>query len=210
MKHLTRNEQAALLTLFKDYATYHNANTLAKLLGMSRFGAQKLLRRLESEGVLSSQRIGRAIIYKPKADDDYTRKLLIFLLADEARRHLRWQDEFSELGRKAEILILYGSAARDWEKAGDIDLLVVCPQAASRAVGALVEKARGRLPKRLHAIRMTSGDLADNLKKKNKAALDIIRKGIVLYGQDALYGVILDVACGQAGGMVPRQGEEGD
>src|SRR3989304_10574614 len=114
---------------------------MAKLLGMSRFGAQKLLRSLESEGILSSQQIGRAIIYRPKVDDDYTRKLLIFLLADEARQHLRWQDEFSELGRKAEIVVLYGSVARDWEKAGDIDLLVVSPQAASRAVDALIGKA---------------------------------------------------------------------
>ncbi len=206
MIQLTQNEQKALLTLFKEYAAHHNANTLSKLLGMSRFGAQKMLRRLESGGLLTSQPIGKAIIFTLKLRDQYTKKLLTLLLADEARQHLRWQDEFRELGKKADILILYGSAIRNWGKAADIDLLVVAPRGASREISALIEKARERLPKKLHAIRMTSEDLTDNLKKKNKVALNIIRTGIVLQGQDRLYGIVRDVACRQTGRMVPQKG----
>lgn len=193
---LTLNEQKALLILFKDYAAHHNANTLAKQLGMSRFGVQKLLRRLKAEGFLTSQPIGRAVIFRLKVDEEYTKKLLTFLLADEAKQHLRWQDEFSKLGGEAQIVILYGSAVRNWEKASDIDILVVAPGAASRAVGVLLERAKERLPKRLHAIRMIRQDLIDNLKNKNTVALEIVRTGIVLYGQDELYEVVRDVARG--------------
>lgn len=192
MAVLTEKEKKALIILFKDFTGYHNANSISKVLEISRVGALKLFRRLEAEGLLKSQRIGKSIVYKLRLDDDYVKKLVAFLLADEANNFKRWKEEFKALCGVGRIVMLFGSALRNYENASDIDLLVVSARPDREAEKVLAGKAE-ILPKRLHAIRLTASELESNIKRKESAILDIVKTGVVLYGQDEYVEVLKNV-----------------
>lgn len=192
MVALTEKEMEALLILFKDFNVFHNANSISKVLKISRIGALKLFRRLEGHGLLSSQKIGKSIIYKLRLDDDYVKKLVAFLLADEANSFRRWKEEFKGLSGKGRTVMLFGSVLRNYEKANDIDLLVVSARHDREVDKVLAGKAK-ILPKRLHAIRLTASELESNVKRKEAAILDIVRTGVVLYGQDEYVEVLKNV-----------------
>ena len=64
-------------------------------------------------------------MYKLNLEDDYVRNLIAFLLADEANNFKRWKDEFKDLFKGERIVILYGSTIKNYEKAEDIDVMIV-------------------------------------------------------------------------------------
>ncbi len=193
MVSLTEKEGGALLILFKDFTGYHNANSISKVLGTTRVGALKLFRRLEAQGLLISQRIGKAIVYKLRLDDGYVKKLIAFLLADEANNFKRWKEEFKELAGKGRIIMLFGSVLRNYEKANDIDLLVASAKSDREGIDKVLESKAELLPKRLHTILLTAAELESSIRRKEAAILDIVKTGIVLYGQDEYVEVLKNV-----------------
>ena len=193
MISLTEKERMALLILFKDFSAYHNSNTLGEALGISRVGAMKLLKRLEKESLVVSQPIGKAVVYKPKLENDYACELISFLLADEANRFKRWKEEFKGLFKKGRMVMIFGSAIRNYEKANDIDILIATSVNDMRDINAALREKSGILPKRLHAIKLTVNELEANVKRKEAAVIEIIRTDIILYGQDEYVEVLKNV-----------------
>ena len=100
MENLTTNEQRMLLTLLKDYTTPFSANSLASAIGISHVGSQKILKKLSRRGIVHSEEIGRANIYKLLLLDDFVQKLLTYILAYETKGYRRWVEEFKELKKK--------------------------------------------------------------------------------------------------------------
>ena len=195
MIHLTEKERETLIILFKDFATYYNANSISKLLKISHVGAQKIFKRLLKDNLLKSQQIGKSIIYKLRLEDDYVRKLIAFLLADEANsKSKRWKEEFRELFKKGRIAILFGSTIKNYELARDIDLMVVIDKKDYPEVKKITDKKRELLPKKLHSINITEQELRSNLKQKKEAMIDIVKNAIILYGQDEYVEVIANVS----------------
>src|SRR3989344_1506662 len=114
MTTITSKESEALLILFKDVSQHYNANSISKQLKISRVGAMKLLKKLLKENILRSQKIGKSVVYKPNLDDEYLRKLIAFLLTDEAHKFKRWNEEFKELFSGERIILLFGSAIKNY------------------------------------------------------------------------------------------------
>ena len=192
---LTEKERETLLILFKDLATYYNANSISKVLGISHVGAQKIFKRLLKENLLKDQQIGKSIIYKLKLEDDYVCKLVSFLLADEANsKFKRWKEEFKTLFKESRIVMLFGSAAKNYEAARDIDILIVIDKKDYKEVKKIVNEKQDLLPKEIHSIKMTEEDLANNIKKRQGAIMDIIKNAVILYGQDRYVEVIKNVS----------------
>src|SRR3989339_773335 len=125
MTTLTQKERETVLILFKDYTTFYNANSISKVLKISHVGAQKIFKRLLRENLVTGRTIGKSIIYKLNLDDAYACQLAAFLLADEANNFKRWKEEFKELFKKNRIVMLFGSAVKDYAHAKDIDLMVI-------------------------------------------------------------------------------------
>ena len=71
-----------LLILFKDFTKY-NASTISKKIGITRIGAYKSLKQLEKQGLLISERLGKAIFYKLNLKEVYVRKMMELLLTEE-------------------------------------------------------------------------------------------------------------------------------
>lgn len=193
MVSLTRKEKETLLILFKDFTTFYNANSISKVLRISHVGAQKIFKRLLKENLLISKKIGKSIIYKPKLNDDYVRKLIAFLLADEANDFKRWKEEFKALFKKDRIILMYGSAIKNYDAARDIDIIIVTKKEEYKEVTNILKEKQEVLPKKIHSIELTADDLLKNVKKKEEAILNIIKNAIVLYGQDNYVEIMKNV-----------------
>lgn len=184
MTALTHKERETALVLFKEYTTFYNANSISKVLNISHVGAQKIMKRLLQENLVISKTIGKSITYKLNFNNDYASQLVAFLLADEANTFKRWKEEFKELFKKGRIIMLFGSVIKDYAHANDIDLMMVIKNKEAKEVNATLKKKEEILPKKLHAIKLNEHDLLENLKKKDKAFVDIIKNAVILYGQD--------------------------
>jgi len=193
MTTLTAKERETVLLLFKEYTTVYNANSISKVLNISHVGAQKIFKRLLQKNLVISKTIGKSITYKLNFDEEYVSQLVSFLLADEANNFKRWKEEFKELFKKDRIIMLFGSAIKDYAHANDIDMMVVLENKKVKEVTTVLKKKDEILPKKLHAIKLTRPDLLENLKKKDKAFVDIIKNAIILYGQDTYVEIMKDV-----------------
>ena len=193
MVSLTQKEKEALLILFKDFTAFYNANSISKILSISHVGAQKIFKRLLNENLLIYKKIGKSIIYKLNLADDYARKLMAFLLADEANKFKRWKEEFKQLFKKDRIIMIYGSAIKNYAKAKDIDIMMVIDKKDINEINNIIKEKEEILPKKLHAIKLTANDLLKNIKEKKEAVLDIVKNAVILYGQDKYVRVIKNV-----------------
>lgn len=187
MVSLTKKEREILIVLFKDFTSFYNAHSISKILKISHVGAQKIFKRLLKENLLLSKRIGKSIIYTLNLEDRYVQQLIAFLLADEANNFRRWKEEFKELFAEDRIVMMFGSAIKNYAHARDIDIMIVIEPSEEKSeieeINAILRKKEEILPKRLHSIKLTPQDLLENLKKKDKAMIDIVKNAIVLSGQ---------------------------
>jgi len=193
MAGITETEGKILLAIFKGIDDYYNANSLSKIIGISRIGAMKILRKFDKMGLLERKRIGKSITYKIRLNDDYARKLIAYLLADEANMQKRWKEEFKGLFKGERIVLLFGSILGNYGAARDIDIMIVMGESEIKDVNNALADRQTILSKKIHAIKLTSDDLHNSITKKDKAMIDIIKKSIVLYGQDKYVEVIKNV-----------------
>jgi predicted nucleotidyltransferase len=108
---------------------------------------------------------------------------------DSLPRIKRWVKEFRKLESVADFGILFGSVISK-DNANDIDLFLVTNQKQNNNVNKTVSELQRLTTKKIHVVKQTKEDLITNLKQKNKVLLEIIKKGIVLFGYDKLIEVI--------------------
>lgn len=193
MVSLTQKERETLLIVFKDFTNYYNANSISKILKISHVGAQKIFKRLLNENLIISKRIGKSIVYKLDFRNDYLTQLIVFLLADEVNNFKRWKEEFKELFKKNRIVMMFGSASKNYTQARDIDIMIVIENKDTKEINEILKKKEEILPKKLHSIKLTHQDLLENLKKKDKAMIGIVKNAIILYGQDRYVEILKNV-----------------
>ena len=193
MISLTQKERETLLILFKDYTNYYNANSISKILNISHVGAQKIFKRLLKENLIINKKIGKSIIYKLNLEDNYVKQLITFLLADEANNYKRWKEEFKELFKRNRIVLIYGSAIKNYSKAHDIDLMITTRNKDLKEINTIIKEKEQIVPKKIHAIKLTNKDLLTNIKRKDKAMIDIVKNAIVLDGQEKYVEIIESV-----------------
>ncbi|MEK6793106.1 MAG: hypothetical protein AABX96_05230 [Nanoarchaeota archaeon] len=194
MAYQTENEKKALLILFKDFTSYHNANTISKQLGISRIGSMKLLKKLKAENLVIATVIGKSTVYKPNMQDSYVLDLITFILAEEANEFKRWKEEFKELFVDGRIILLYGSTIRDYTKARDIDIMILRKAGDSGQIHKVISEKQQLLPKKIHAIDLTSQEFMKNVQNKQVAVIDIVKNAIILYGQNKYAELLKNVS----------------
>ena len=194
MTQFTKNDNKALLILFKDIFSYYNANSLSKKLGISRIGSMKMLKKFEKDNVLKSEKIGKSIVYKPNLKYDYVIDLISFLLSDEANNFKRWKEEFKDLFKENRIIMLYGSTITNYSKAADIDVMIIRKEGESGEVHRAIMEKQRIIPKKIHAIDLSAEEFLSNTRERQKAIIDIIRTAIILYGQKRYVELINNVS----------------
>ncbi len=183
-----RTVDRALVTLLKEPFEIHTANSIAKAIGVTRQGVWKALNKLAEEKLVSLEKIRNAktsaIIIKLSFENSLAEKILSLILTKEALKQQRWVENFSELKDLVKFFVLFGSILNNPKEANDIDVLAVVDKKNFKAIDKLVLKIQSTQLKRIHLIDLTEEELNQELKKSNKAYINALKKGIVLYGQD--------------------------
>lgn len=185
MEKLTK-EQEILKILFKEFKESYNSRSISKKIGMSHVGAFKILKKLEGRKIVLGKRIGKAVIYTLNLNNPMTFREIEMLLTLEAQKYGRWLEEFSGLKEETDFVILFGSVIRNEKEAKDIDILIVSKRNNILRTKKLIEEKNEIASKKLHALFQTKEDFFKDLKNKNKVMLEIIKTGIVLFGQENL------------------------
>ena len=194
MVYQTENKKRALLILFKDFTSYYNANTISKQLGISRIGSMKLLKKLKTENLVTATVIGKSTVYKPNMQNSYMLDLITFILAEESNGFKRWKEEFKEFFVEGRIILLYGSTIVNYTKARDIDIMILRKAGDSGQIHKLINEKQQLLPKKIHAIDLTSQEFIKNVQNKQVAVIDIVKNAVILYGQSKYVELLKNVS----------------
>lgn len=190
METANKTSKRVLLLLFKDFSTMHTVTSLAKQLKLSRVGIWKILKRLEAGKYISLKSVGSGktstSFVKLNWENPILEKTIALYLTEEAVKHRRWQVNFADLERIADFVILYGSILRSQHEANDVDILTVNEKKSFIDIQKIIDKAQKTQTKKIHAISFTGTEFRIELKKDNKAFIDALRNGVVLFGQDNL------------------------
>ena len=178
-----------LKILLKNFTIKPTITLLAKEINMTRVGTWKILKKLEKNRLIILSKIGegKTSMYSISLnwDNPLTEKNLLLILAEDAIKNQRWINNFAELKNKVNFLIIYGSIIHSPKKANDIDILAVVT-GAKRFVSLdkIIQKIQKTQIKKIHFIQFGPEELKKELKNNNKAFIDAINKGIVLFGQE--------------------------
>ncbi len=177
-----------LKTLLKDISVKHTITSLAKEIGITRVGAWKILKKLNSDGLILLSQIGagKTSTYSISLnwDNPITEKTLSLALTQDAIKNQRWRDNFVELKNKTDFVIIYGSIIHSLKEANDIDILGVTSRNKFVEIEESVKKIQKIQTKKIHILNFTKEEFKQELEKPNKALIDAVKKGIILFGQE--------------------------
>ncbi|MDI6737401.1 MAG: helix-turn-helix domain-containing protein [Nanoarchaeota archaeon] len=191
---ITKTRMRLLRLLARRFSEKFSINQVARQLKLSPRGAYKMLKSMESEGILEPEKIGNSIFYHINFNSDFARKATELSLFEELKSaYARVQaKDFGMLRNRASALILYGSVLEKGENAEDIDIMAVVEQEGYAFFRNGLSELQNKKPKHIHAVVMSKEDLTKNFAKKDAVALEILEKGNILWGQDVVVNAIKD------------------
>src|SRR3989338_8831753 len=185
MKEITKAEMDVVLKLVKNPEVDYNVNSLAKIVGITAMGALKILKRLESESILKSKKIGKAVIYRVNIESSYARRYVELILSRESLHAnpqvKRWIEELKKI-KNADIIVLFGSVLEK-QNPNDIDVLLITDQKRFPKLQQEVKELNEINIKKIHPMYQTYHDIIKNIKKRDKLLLNAM-KGIVVAGEE--------------------------
>ena len=188
METIKSTAQKIVTILLKDLVTTHTATSLSKEFKMSRWGIWKILKKLEKDEFIILDQIGTGKTSTHRIRLNWSNilveKTLAFSLTQEALKHKRWRYDFADLEQEVDFLILHGSILHSPREAKDIDIIGVAKERKLAKIGEVVFKIQETQNKKIHSINFTQKEFEQELKKPNKAFIDAIKKGVVLFGQE--------------------------
>ena len=182
--------------LLKDFGR-HTATSLSKQLKISRWGVWKILKNLEESQLILLESLGNGKTSTNEIKLNWTNLLveknLSVYLTQEALEYKKWRFNFERLEREVEFFILFGSILNSPKEANDIDVLAIVKKSKLVKVGEILLQIQRSQNKKIHSINLTRKEFDKELKKNNRAYLDAIKKGVVLFGQEAFVKFIKEL-----------------
>ena len=161
---------------------------LAEQLNVSRQAVWKILKNILKKNMVLEKEINTkktsARLLKLNFKDIVLKKTIELILTKQASENKRWQDTFMEISFLCNFTILFGSILQDSKNAKDIDILIIANKKKFNKIESSLSNIQKTLSKEIHFIQLTEQELKNELKNSNKAYLDALRKGVILYGQE--------------------------
>ncbi|HLC91350.1 MAG TPA: HTH domain-containing protein [Candidatus Nanoarchaeia archaeon] len=177
-----------LLHLLKDFSSTHTITELASELRLTRVGIWKILKKLEEEKFILLKAIGRGktstFLISLNWENSLTEKTLSLYLTEEALTQRRWQINFADLEKCVQFTILYGSILHHPQEARDIDILGITNKKKFANIQVIIDNVQKTQSRDIHPIHFTEGEFKAELQKLNKAFIEAIKKGVILFGQE--------------------------
>jgi DNA-binding Lrp family transcriptional regulator len=191
---LTTKEKAVLKLLMTSVDSDYSINNIAKMCGLAPNGAFKILKKFEKEGILTTKKIANIKSYKINFENTKSEAILELVLTStpEGRIQHRFED-LKELQEITKSSILFGSYITSAKEPHDMDVLFVLDKEKFKEFKNRLSTIKDIILVRIHDVIQTEIDLKNNLLKKDKIIIDILQKGIVLWGQRTILKVIKDV-----------------
>ena len=185
----TKKSYEILKIILKDISKKHTVTSLSKERGISRVGSWKLLKKLEKENLIIMSPVGleKTSVHEINLnwDNPLLEKILVFLITEDALKQNKWRYNFKELENHVDFLILFGSILHSTKEANDLDILnIISNEKSFIKIGKIISDIQVTQTKKIHSINLTEEELKHELKDKNKAYIDALKKGIVLFGQE--------------------------
>ena len=178
--------------LFRNIPNKFNVNQIARNLKISVGSAYKILKSLEKKGVLLSQRVGNAIYYALILDSKEAEIITELVMMESRSEFLAknphasiYAKDLKDAEKLSKAVILFGSIL-DTKEAKDVDVLFIIDKGRSKAIEDFCIKLFNLRPKMVNPLLMTMADFKGNIKKQDKVIVDILRKGVILFGEDAV------------------------
>lgn len=188
MARLENSEENILRTLLKDIEKKQTITSLSEEIGIKRPGTWKALKRLESKNLIILNQIGKGKTSVHEINLNWKNplleKTLSAVLTEDALEQEKWRYNFKELENSVEFTILFGSILHSPKEARDIDILNLVNKKNFTKVDKIISKIQVTQNKKIHAIDITKEELKEELKERNNAYLDLLKKGVVLFGQE--------------------------
>jgi len=198
-----------LKTMSKDLSRWYYTRELAKLSRVGVGTVSSEFNKLAKEGLVEQKTEGQEKYYKLNLTSPRTRKLCELFEVNKGeklfkeKRRLAWVLEdftkrVSDFAPEVQSVILFGSVARGQATPrSDIDILVIAPNSGEErfnelmnAVDRLAAEVSGRHPAKLVPIVMMTKDFEKSIKDRKRFAADILKDGIVLFGQERYYHIL--------------------
>ncbi len=186
-----------LLDLLKDFSNTHTITALANELSLSRVGMWKILKKLEEKKFIIIKAVGRGktstSLVSLNWENLLVEKTLSLYLTEEAVKQRRWQVNFTDLEKMVDFVILYGSTVHSPQEAKDIDILGIVPKKNFIKIQKITDKVQKTQSKKIHALSFTESEFKAELQRPNRAFIDAVKKGIILFGQENFVRFIKDM-----------------
>ena len=189
MVMLEKSTTEILRILLKDFTKKNTISSISEEIKIGRSGVWKALKRLESKKLINLEPLGKgktsAYEITLNWKNPIVKKTLATILTEDALENERWMDNFKKLDGHISFMILFGSILHSPKEANDIDILIVVKTRKDfKAVGNILLETQQTQIKKIHAIDLTKDELKVELKKKNRAYLEALKKGVILFGQE--------------------------
>lgn len=177
-----------MLYLLRDLSSARTITAMAKEFALSRVGIWRAIKRLERERYIVISLVGTGktstSIISLNWENPLVEKILSLYLSEQALKQKRWLSNFRELEKLTDFAILYGSILHSSHEANDIDILSVTKKKNFIKIQKEIDTVQKTQSKKIHAIHFTEMELKSELKNKNRAFIDAIKRGVILFGQD--------------------------
>ena len=189
---LTKNERKVIRLLMASFSRL-SINDVARECYLAPNGANKILKKMEKQGVLIFEDVGRIKAYQINFGNPLAHNYLEIALADERSNEPKIKVRAKDLENMKQVCqaaILFGSYVTEKKSPSDIDILFVLDKEKFGLYKKHLEAAKEIIPFKIHDILQTSQDLSANLKKSGSIIAGIIRTGVVLWGHENIAGII--------------------
>lgn len=185
--------------LFRNIPSKFNVNQIARMLRISVGSAYKILKSLDKKSVVISQKIGNGIYYALNLDNKEAKNITELVLIESRNKSLAknrhasiYAKDLKNAEKLSKAIILFGSIL-DSKDAKDVDTLFIINRGKSKPVEDFCMKLSNLRPKRVNPLLMTMADFRNNIKKQDKVVTDILKRGIILFGEDAAIDILRGV-----------------
>ena len=165
MLSLSDNEFSVLSFLVRNFTERLTIRNIAQRLNFSPAGVFNILKKLEKNSIVAGQKLGTGLFYSINFENRVAEHLAAVVLL------------YSEEKTDLDIGKLKNAAAAILEQK---TLLLVVDNVTTLDVS---------IPN-VDVVVKTEDEIIDLLRKKDAAALQLLKKGIVLFGEDRIVGII--------------------
>ena len=190
---ITENEKNVLKMLLYAFEKMYPINQIARECNIAPNGALKILRKFEKEGILKFERISNIKSYNLNFENEKTKNILQLALISNLTGRVKFRaEDLSFLRQFTEVCIIFGSYVDIKKDPNDIDLFFIIKDKKFNEYKKQASLIYKTMPIKVHDVIQTEKDVVENIKRKDKIIMEILKTGIILWGYDKVVEIIKD------------------